>query len=205
MLPTRAPRRGPRVDSRTLGWRSRGLCCRPLFHLLLGDSLRLPLGDFLSSFRLHLHARVARRHFSAWGRRHWSPVIIRPLGHRRTLRPSGLVTAKRDAARLAGSNTHCLPLLSGQLIYRCPLPLDFLQNQGGTLRPTCVRASGLRQGAGSTFLRLSCWPGIHCLRPIAPQHTREVRRSFLQMDLSTSELVYFSAMVQDKKGLRTNN
>jgi len=68
----------------------------------------------------------------------------------------------------------------------------------GTLCPTSACASRLRRGADGTFLRLSYWPSVHYLRPIAPWHAREVRRSFLRMDLSISESVYCSVPTQDK-------
>ena len=128
-LPTRAPSRGLGVDSCALGWQSHGLHHRPLLRpllrdsprLLLGDSLcllrgdshRLLLRDSLPSLRLLLYARVAQRRLSARWRSHWHFIVIRPLGHRRTPRPSGLVAAKRDAAWLAGDSTCCFPLLPG--------------------------------------------------------------------------------------------
>jgi len=58
---------------------------------------------------------------------------------------------------------------------------------GATLLLVSTFTFRLRQGTGSTFLRLSGRPGIHCLWPVAPRHAREVRRPFLQMDLSTSK------------------
>ena len=67
--------------------------------MLLGDSYHLLLGDSLPSLRLFLRARGARRCLHAQWRSHWNFIVIQPLEHRGTPRPSGLVTAKRDAKR----------------------------------------------------------------------------------------------------------
>ena len=144
--PTRAPRRGHGVDSRTLGWRFGFLHRWPLFRLplcdslrllcgdsrrlLLGDSHRLLLKNFFASPRLFLHMSAVRRCFSARRRSHRSFIVIRPLEHRGPPLSSGLVATKRDAARSEGTSGYRLPLLLGQLVCRCSFSLDSLRYWG---------------------------------------------------------------------------
>ena len=212
-VPTRAPSRGLGVDACILGWRYRGLCHWPFLHpqlwgsprlllrdflrlplwgspcLLLGDFHRLFLGNFLPSHRLFLYTRAGWRHLRARWRSHWNFIVIRPLKHHGPSRPSGLVTTKRDAARLEGSGTRRLSLLPGWLVCRYPLPLNLLRHRGWTLQ----------RDVDGSLLRLRRWSGIYYRRPITPRHSREVHRSFLRMDLRISELVHCSAMTKDKK------
>ena len=88
---------------------------------------------------------------------------------------------------------------SGPAHLLLPFSPELSPISGGTLLLTSIFTSEFERGADGAFLRLSGQPGVHYLWPIAPRHAREVRRPFLPMDLSTSELVHYSAPARDKK------
>jgi len=73
--------------------------------------------------------------------------MIRPLKHRDPLHPSGLVTTKRDAARLEGSGTYRLSLLLGRLVCHCPFPRIFFDTGDG-LSDEMLTASSSGYGGG---------------------------------------------------------